>query len=487
MPGTRARELAPHPWSAITAASVCRFRRHSCDLRCRVQSGAASFAAGDHARSPEVDVLPYPRFRYAARSIIGLAAILLAATASPARGCSLAPWFSGGSRPDAVFFTGRPLADTLFAGPGSIRFTLEPGHSGRPRERPIHGQLVAVERLGAMATAELRRTVTEAGNRVVLVPWDYDAGCAPVPWPGSARWIPDHEAGLFVAALRDREHWVDDIPTLDVSAAQMVPYPAAIVRATSRAYIGAHLTAEEMLGLAEAMPTYAGAEADPHGALERMETWARAHPDLARRYPAADALRIARLEAERARFLDRDVPFVGTYRFVITTEPGDSAVFFVRTERRPHSELRYGSREDAQRRVPYRVSPPRGVNVRASATWSLATLPDRVNARGRGILTGYLSVDDSTAVDASGMAHQPALLDLLHRLGLASRDSTLPADMRRALHALTPLPRGTAWLFPGTLTSTPDGSIVYEHRVVHAGRALARIRGRRISTDVLRP
>ena len=61
--------------------------------------------------------------------------------------------------------------------------------------------------------------------------------------------------GLLVAALRDREHWVGDIPTLDVSAAEMVPYPAAIVRATSRAYIGAHLTAEEMLGLVEVTPT----------------------------------------------------------------------------------------------------------------------------------------------------------------------------------------------------------------------------------------
>ena len=58
--------------------------------------------------------------------------------------------------------------------------------------------------------------------------------------------------------------------------------------------------------------------------------------------------------------------------------------------------------------------------------------------------------------------------------------------MRRALDALTPLPRGTAWLNPGTLRSRPDGSIIYEHQVVHDGRALARIRGERISMDVMR-
>src|SRR5687768_4799114 len=78
-------------------------------------------------------------------------------------------------------FIAMPMADTVFAGAGSVRYVVAPGHSGPAGARAVFGQVVSVERIGGLASRTLRQPV----RRVVLVPWDYGADCTPTPWTKS--------------------------------------------------------------------------------------------------------------------------------------------------------------------------------------------------------------------------------------------------------------------------------------------------------------
>ena len=126
---------------------------------------------------------PSDTLRFRARLALratGLALALLAAPAHPLAACSQGvPW--GYLLPRNVPFIGTALGDTLLAGPGAMRPVFAIGHTGRGQPREIFGQRVRVDRMGSRA-----RSAFPAGTtHVVLVPWDFDAGCRTVPALGS--------------------------------------------------------------------------------------------------------------------------------------------------------------------------------------------------------------------------------------------------------------------------------------------------------------
>jgi hypothetical protein len=143
--------------------------------------------------------------------VVAASSLLASLGAPTAHACSLvSPWqYRQASR---LEFIGAALPDTVFAGAGTTTFNEEPGHFGRGRARPIHGQRVRVVQLGERA----RRALPPGVREVLLVPWDYDMSCQTAIWGPSARWVRDSAPGVFAARLRPRAHWAGDLPTLDI-------------------------------------------------------------------------------------------------------------------------------------------------------------------------------------------------------------------------------------------------------------------------------
>ncbi|HWK88702.1 MAG TPA: hypothetical protein VNP72_01855, partial [Longimicrobium sp.] len=150
---------------------------------------------------------------------LAFALVLASGAASPAAAdvCTLAsfPMFRGG-----VHVIATATADTLPAGAGHVEYGPDRSERNAPPRGGIYGQVVRVERLGGEAAG-----IPAGADRVVLVPWGYDAGCRTTRWHGSAAWIEPGLRGLVWAGLREREQWVDGVPTLDVHNTYQLPYP----------------------------------------------------------------------------------------------------------------------------------------------------------------------------------------------------------------------------------------------------------------------
>ncbi|HEU0299806.1 MAG TPA: hypothetical protein VFR37_10135 [Longimicrobium sp.] len=195
------------------------------------------------------------------------AAACIAAAALPAAAdaCVIgvfSPWHDG------AHLIATATADTVPAGDGGIS-----------------GQVMRMERLGGPDAD----SVGEGADRVVLVPWAHDAECRLERWTGSARWAPPGERGLFLANLRPRERWVDGVPTFDVFVADQFPFPQR-VRDMPPGGAASLLTAEQVFEVMELLPRFAEYRENRGPALRPLLEWARAHLELARRYPASEML-----------------------------------------------------------------------------------------------------------------------------------------------------------------------------------------------------
>lgn len=225
---------------------------------------------------------------------------------------------------------GTALSDTVLAGPGAIRPTVARGHFGRGAARTIYGQRVRVDQIGAQAT----RAFGPDAREVVMVPWDYDAGCAPVAWNGSARWMAPERSGLFRAQIRPREHWVEGLPTFDLMGIAYQPYGGQLRRGEVSSQAGENsatrLTPEELLRFLDDVPPYRRSP-DSLGTLILLRRFA-ADPAMAKRYPVDEVISSLRDEFQDARRRAIQPPISGTFRFELT-RPGDTTqVLFVRLD-----------------------------------------------------------------------------------------------------------------------------------------------------------
>jgi hypothetical protein len=197
-----------------------------------------------------------------------------------------------------TFLVGRALRDTIRTGPGSVRLgtPTQGGHWGPASSRTIFGQYVLVEQLGGKGAAAIESAFARSGGReVIVVPWDYDPACQPVPWARSARWITATEPGFYRVRLRPESLWVAGRPVLDAFHADIEPYPHAVLfqqgyRGTDALRRGPSLTASEYFELFAALPDWDRASREPAVALAELDAWERAHSVLARTYPAPEIL-----------------------------------------------------------------------------------------------------------------------------------------------------------------------------------------------------
>ena len=212
--------------------------------------------------------------------------------------CSLTP-IPGQRDPHATYFVGAALPDTAPAGRGAVRPSDYGGHSGRGEPRAVYGQVVRADTLGG-AHARLLTDAFErlASREVVIVPWDYDPACEPTYWSASARWVEPGLVGFYSVRLRPEPQWADGRPTFDAFRAGLQPYPhgpffRAGYRGTDALRTRPSLDAREMFSFYHSLPTREEREWKGSTALDELRRWERAHPELARKYPADGILRWA--------------------------------------------------------------------------------------------------------------------------------------------------------------------------------------------------
>ncbi|HEX8274991.1 MAG TPA: hypothetical protein VF615_20315 [Longimicrobiaceae bacterium] len=260
----------------------------------------------------------------------GLCALLLALAPAAAHACSLSG-LATTQWPGTAHLVATARADTVAAGPGSVRDEVGSGRTGPARGRAVYGQVVEVERVGGMTASEVGRSA----KRAVLVPWGYGDDCRPAPWPESARWVEPGERGLFIAMLRDRAHWAGGLPTFDVYLPDANPFPQRPGREGSGVPADSLMSADDYFALMEILPTPERVKASAADAFRPLERWAERHPAPARRFPARDLLAHARHEVEHQRLRSISPPLAGTYRFEARLADGAPRVFYARTRTRP--------------------------------------------------------------------------------------------------------------------------------------------------------
>lgn len=269
-----------------------------------------------------------------ANYLLTLAALLASIAPGLVHACSLSP-FPMTRDPVGVYLIGTALGDTVAVGPGGVKLGEGSGHYGLGTARPLYGQVVAVEQIGE----PWRQSLPNQVSRVVLVPWDYDASCNPVPWTRSAKWQPLGTRGVYHAALRSSEYWVDGLPTLDVFAPEFAPYPSGPgyrwerEQARREGSLTFHeLDAEHYLDLVERLPTADGLGEDAIGAATPMWAWVAEHPDLASAWPATRLAEYTRYFVGVKRTRAYHSPIAGTYLVEVTARGGLSSRYYLRTE-----------------------------------------------------------------------------------------------------------------------------------------------------------
>ena len=387
-----------------------------------------------------------------------------------------------------VHFLGVARGDTIAAGAGGVKYRIAPGHFGRGRARTIYGHRGDVEKLGRRRPGALR-ALGNTVRQVILVPWDDGAYCNPVPWSQTARWVPAETRGLFEGALRDSAHWIDGIPTLDVHTPEATPYPLVIER--GGLLIGAgtgtrpDLTAEQLLGLYDVLPTSEELASDVEGALAPLWQWRRITPGN-----HTDSLHIQLFERFSGETGDyRQSPVAGTYRLTISLPGRDSLVFFARTGRRPRSTfeaLTDSTREEQriQREEPGAI----GYYLLARVAASLAALPQTVAGYRDplGESEGYVAVLEVPAIATpDSTVWQGSFKLITDAARLAPRRALRGAIEAAASEHWSQLITGQRTLAPGYFMRRRDGSVRYVMTARWGDRPVVTVRGERVSLEYL--
>lgn len=277
------------------------------------------------------------------RAVTGVAAAavaLVAAAHAPAVAarCSLIPFPA--PRPDGwVYALATPTSDTLRATPGAM--LLEgvgapgaEGHAGGRDESPdFAGQILTLERV------DLRDPGRLAGHdRMLVVPWDYDPACRPLPWTGAALAWPVGRTGVYQLALRPDSLWVDGTPTADVLNVRAQGYERGALTPRLVGGPGA-LDAEQLLDLFTHVPWRSEVDALGLDALAPLDAWS-ARTGLADQVPADFIVRSTRYAADRAEQRLHPAEVAGTWRVMVELPSGSSHELFVRTARRPSGAAR---------------------------------------------------------------------------------------------------------------------------------------------------
>jgi hypothetical protein len=241
------------------------------------------------------------------------------------------------------YFLASPLSDTVPAPRKTPPPRLFPsnslqGHFGQPVDRPMYGQLFKVQKTGG---ADLPADVSDLDS-VVIVPWDYDSACQPVPWAESYHWLREPGIRFFNVALRDRDSWYHGLPTFDAFAPENAAYPPAL---NIPVYGGQEptITPDELFSFYDALP--AEEDAGAPGALDKARQWSKAHAAFAQSNPLKWIIWEMLHNAARERAIAMTPPMVGTYRLTVKFPDGKQRIFYARTLEHPHAPYLGDARE----------------------------------------------------------------------------------------------------------------------------------------------
>ena len=249
-----------------------------------------------------------------------------------ARVCSLAP-IPGFKLVGEAFFLGYAIKDTVFTGPGATVAGSGRGHYGGPTKRGIYGQYVRLTQIdGADIPADVRKADT-----VIVVPWDYDAACEPVPWGGSAAWLTSDELRFFYPKLRDRDGWVGSVPTFDAFLPGVDVFPSfrpdvpPIQSGVPPGRRELTASAESLFAFFQSIPALTDYREVPESAFIQLQEWAAAHPVLTRTSPIADVLGALAHRAAITRARHYLPPMLGTYRLTVSIPNSRKRTVYLRT------------------------------------------------------------------------------------------------------------------------------------------------------------
>jgi len=371
--------------------------------------------------------------------------------------------------PEATVLLATATTDTVRAGAGGRTYYPDDARIHDPvdaPERPIHGQVVSLERIGGRHADAVRGMADRFGGEVVVVPWGYRADCRTTAWSASARWIEPGARGMYIVRLRDPEDWVDGRPTFDTGGWHE-PYPHAGGLRLSDVPADSVLTPDQFFSLYATLPTREALERDPEAAAEPLLAWMAANPELASRVPARNILESARSTVEFARVARIVPPMRGTYRVVVTPESGRSRELFIRTAARASGPARDIS----------------GYTLHIHAAYLPGEIAEgHEEARQHPCDHGSIRVAEHPETSETGPTRWAAAIDW----SMIARCFPESAEIARAVKVHADRIRsGEGEPVRGVFHRHPDGEMVLEQSLRADGRVILRIEGRRISEETL--
>jgi hypothetical protein len=221
------------------------------------------------------------------------------------------------------YFLGRATPDTVLAGLGTVTPGDGDGHFGPSGSGSIYGQVITVIRPGNVSR------ILKPGTQVVVVPWDYDPACQPLPWGRSTSWVPLHGVRFFYPVLRPESLWVRSMPTFDAYSPDSDVIPSRYSNPVFP-YEGDVATADELFAFYDALPILDGRDISDT-VMNVVRHWAGDNSSLARKAPIHDVIWLMSDEAERTRARQLALPMLGTYRLAVTLPSGEQRIAFLRT------------------------------------------------------------------------------------------------------------------------------------------------------------
>lgn len=245
------------------------------------------------------------------------------------------------------------------------------------------------------------------------------------------------------------------------------------------------LTAEQLLGLYDVLPTSEELASDVEGALAPVWQWRRDHADDSYRFPAHSIIR----EVLSSAAAYRHSPVAGTYRLTISLPSRDSLVFFARTGRRPRpifEALTDSTREEQRirREEPGAI----GYYLFARVAPNLAALPKTAEDYHDplGDRQGYVAVLEVPAIDRPDSTVWQGSFDLIADAArLAPRRALRGALEAAAAEHWSQLITGQRTLAPGYFMRRRDGSMRYVMTGRWGARPVVTVRGERVSLEYL--
>lgn len=131
-----------------------------------------------------------------------------------------------GVSPGITYVLGSFVDRVVDVGPGPIDPTGLPGHVAAPTgDATIWGQYMQLSGAGGWSAESLVGGSGRYAQEVILVLWDYDPSCSVTHYTGAIPFGVPGEQALAHGRLRDRDEWVDGVPTIDTYLGGAMMYP----------------------------------------------------------------------------------------------------------------------------------------------------------------------------------------------------------------------------------------------------------------------